>query len=841
MDIPAAEPETWRFGAFELRGRRELLRDGRPLAVGSRALAVLQALLRAQGAAVSKDELFRAAWPGRVVVENALHQQVRALRAALGDAADGVQTVARLGYRFAGRAERDASLLPQPVRPPLPSGGLLLRDAELRALRALVAAHRCVTLLGAGGVGKTRLVLELAQDAGPWPEGVFWCELGALEPGGDVRPALAAALAVDIDGGDPPPLTRLARALAGRRALLVLDNAEHVVEALAAALPTLLGAAGELHVLVSSQRPLAVAGERRLRLDPLAVPPAALQDRQHLARFGAVQFLLERVRGCGAEALAAQADAPEWAAALCRSLDGNPLALELVATRVAALGWRAVSDGMAERFALLAGGRRDRHRRHESLQALLDWSVSLLPAALRAGWEALSLFRDGWDLPSAQAVFGTGCAGPSAALAMLAELEERSLIVRVGPSDAVRWCMLELPHQHARSGLRASGHEEPVARRLLLHLVDCLVDADNAWDDAPDGPWLQAHRHRLDALAAALPHALAPETLEPAALALGHSARLWRSCGRVDELRRLLAHPLLEGVAWPRGVAAGWLQMARAHSLAGESCDARALCRAAVAAQREGGLAPLQRAQAALFEASSRARLGQVERQFVCLDRAETLLAGHRHGKVYAWLCDARAWAHQLRGELDLALRWAETAQAACDGVGAWLDGSRALLHRADLCLAVGDVAAALALGEQAVRRFQGGWNREDHGRSLANLGAAQAAAGRPDEAAQSLVASLRHLRGIDFSYWVFDHLAPLALAQGCDEAAAHMVGYADAGYRRHRQGRRLHNEAASHAAAMAELRARLPQRVLERALRQGAGTPEDDAIAWAEALLRRR
>ena len=206
---------AFRFGKFELQPGRQLLRNGSVIPVGRIVLELLGALVRARGKLVTKDELFEAAWPGVVVVENALHQHMRALRNALGDHSDLIVTVARRGYRFEGQGEeievgdQDADASGELPSMPAPLTPLIGREDELPAIERLLAAHRCVTLLGHGGVGKTRLAIEVArlwEGRGTGP--AHWVGLAGIAEGDGVDGAIAAAFGL-TGPSSLPPLARV--------------------------------------------------------------------------------------------------------------------------------------------------------------------------------------------------------------------------------------------------------------------------------------------------------------------------------------------------------------------------------------------------------------------------------------------------------------------------------------------------------------------------------------------------------------------------------------------------------------------------------------------------------
>ncbi|MEV0622459.1 BTAD domain-containing putative transcriptional regulator [Nonomuraea sp. NPDC050404] len=433
-------------------------------------------------------------------------------------------------------ADRPTTNLPASV------SKLIGRDEALAEVCGLAGEERLVTLTGSGGVGKTRLALEVANRLlAEFADGVW---LVALDQASR-SPAEAVMAALDIREEAGPALPgdlagRLAAVLKPRRALLVLDNCEHVVEQVAELAEVLLRACPGLRILATSREPLAVAGEVLWSVPPLDVPASA--DLAVMARSDAVRLFVTRAaasaRGFRLEAGNAQA-----VAQLCRRLDGIPLALELAATRVRALGVQGVVSRLDDRFRLLASGQRGAPARQQTLTAVIDWSWELLQEEERVVLRRLAVHADGCTLEAAEAVCTDGEADADV-LDLLARLVDRSLVVVVEAPAGVRYRLLESVSEYCRARMADAGEFDRVRQAHLRHYLALAVEAEPALYGAEQRDWLL----RLDAEAANMRAAL--DTAADLGDA-GGAVRLvnalawyWFLRGRLAEGRRALAAAL---------------------------------------------------------------------------------------------------------------------------------------------------------------------------------------------------------------------------------------------------------------------------------------------------------
>jgi predicted ATPase/DNA-binding winged helix-turn-helix (wHTH) protein len=503
------------FGPFRLLATERLLeKDGVALNLGSRALDLLVALVERAPELVSKRELMARVWPNLVVDEGSLRFHIASLRKVLGDGQSGIRyvtNVAGRGYCFVAPIERSA------VKPPLAKSFVADRVAKLptRLLRMVgrdetvqtiseqLVGQRFVTLVGPGGIGKTTVAVSVAHARfAEFGGAVHFIDLGALDDPALVPSALASTLGLPVNSDSP--IQALLSFVRDQRMLLVLDNCEHVIDTVAAVAESIFREASQVYMLATSREALRVEGELVYRLPPLGCPPdAAGLKAAEAMRFPAVRLFVERVTASGNPFVLSDADAP-IVADLCRRLDGIALAVELAASRVAALGIRGTAALLDSQLRLLWQGRRTALPRHQTLCATLNWSHNLLSEFERAVLRRLAVFVGTFSLEAAQSVAAGDPVDRGQVVEAVASLVAKSLVAADIGAMSVRYRLLDATRAYVQGKLIRSGEATAVALRHATYYRELLERTGSAASQLsePEGP--AVHREHVSNIRAAL-------------------------------------------------------------------------------------------------------------------------------------------------------------------------------------------------------------------------------------------------------------------------------------------------------------------------------------------------
>jgi len=497
--------------------RRELRISGSPVPVGGRAFEVIEVLAESAGELVTKDELMDRIWPGAIIMENTLHVHTAAVRKALGPHRGLLKTVSGRGYRLLG----DWSTQRQEVaRPPVglqrirtsgqPPGSnfplmithLVGRSAAVQRIQDLVSAYRVVTLTGPGGIGKTSLAVKVGRRIlGEFSDGGWLVELASLSNPALVPSTVAGVLGLKISG--EISAETVARAVGGQNLLLVLDNCEHVIDAVATLAEMFVRHCPRTTLLATSREILRIEGEHVYRVPPLEVPAEDAIETGNILEHSAVELFIARGKGLDADFSSPNHDL-RAIAAICRHLDGIPLAIEFAAARAAALGIEQVAAGLRDRFALLTSGRRTAVPRHRTLRAMLDWSYELLPEPERRLFCRLAIFSGGFTLDAASAVMHDSGLAPSGVMDGIASLVTKSLVAIDQRVASARWYLLETVRAYAFEKLALHDQPNTVAQRHVHHYRDRFVPLETGSETRLTNEDLVSRTREIDNVRAAL-------------------------------------------------------------------------------------------------------------------------------------------------------------------------------------------------------------------------------------------------------------------------------------------------------------------------------------------------
>jgi predicted ATPase/DNA-binding winged helix-turn-helix (wHTH) protein len=545
------------FGPYRLLASQRLLLEGnQPVRLGSRAFDILEALVERAGEVVGKQELIARAWPKTYVEEANLKIQVSALRRALGDGQDGnryVITVPGRGYNFVAPVRTEKPPPGTPVEPavptpkhnlPFPVTRMIGREQAAAALASRLSDQRLVTVLGPGGIGKTTVALAVAERViAGYEHGVWLVDLAPLGDPRLVPSAVATVLGLEMRTEDPLPT--LVTALRDSRMLLLLDNCEHLIEAVASLASALLGGASGVNILATSREPLGVSGEREYRLAPLDSPRASSRlTAAEAAAFPAVQLFIERAGAIVEDFALTDANAPA-AAEICHRLDGVPLAIEFAAPRVEVLGVEGLAARLGDSLQLLGRRRRAATPRHQTMRAVVDWSYSLLSADEQWFFRALGIFSGGFTAEAAAAVVPDAARTRNTAIDRLADLVAKSLVVVDAGSPQPRFRLLDTTRAYAIEKLDSSDERAAVARRHAEYYLTRFRRAEAEAQARPAAEWVADYAGEIDNLRAALDWAFSRAGDGSLGIALTTAAApLWLRLSLLEECGSRARHAL---------------------------------------------------------------------------------------------------------------------------------------------------------------------------------------------------------------------------------------------------------------------------------------------------------
>jgi predicted ATPase/DNA-binding winged helix-turn-helix (wHTH) protein len=828
------------FGPFSLVASERLLtKDGAEVELGGRALDLLLRLVAHPNQPIGKRQLLAEVWPDLTVGESSLRFHMANLRKALGDGRDGaryITTFSGRGYCFVAPLSRTSPPMATPLEevtnlPLRPA--LIGREEELADVVDLLGKERLVTIVGPGGVGKTRLAIAVGwRSTDAYPDGAWLVDLAPLSDPSLVVSAVATALDL-ARGATELSAALIASAIGDRRLLLILDNCEHLAGATAELAETLVQGVPSLTILATSQESLRLDTERVYRLDPLALPPP---DAIAVAGYGAVALFAQRALAADRRFDMSEANAA-GVADICRCLDGLPLSLEMAAARVPSLGLKGLRASLDARLQVLSTGFRTLDVRHQTLRSTVAWSVGLLDKTEELVFRRLGVFSGGFSLEAAMAVVAAGEMDLWAVADALARLVDKSLVALEGTEPA-RYRLLETLRLYARELLEASGEWDRLAEGHARHFSNVFAPARDAWETTPEPEWLSTYLPELDNLRSALDWALADPGRFDLAVELTASAGfVWAEWGLIEEGRRFAARAVeVLDDRTPGAQAAAILQDASQLLRHSDVRQSRSLGERSEAISRQLG-DTLGLAKMNLHLADYHLLLAERPSEAAAVMRGvrEVLLAsGHKRS-----LCSAMNALGQI------AIRQQNVTEAidnfrSVTELAKQLKDARwehvAVGNLAVLEFSRGDVERAIQLGREAVIGARSLRQRNRLPRALHNLAAYLLAVDRLGEARTVAEEALPLLRGQVDSMAMLANLQMwsliAALEVQCTEAAQ-LVGWVDATYER-AGWQRNPWERRSYERLLSLLKARLSEAEMSTLAAEGACWDTAEAVNFA-------
>jgi predicted ATPase/DNA-binding winged helix-turn-helix (wHTH) protein len=782
-----------RVGKFELLpSERVLSLDGRPLELGARAFDLLMALVEHQGRLASKATLIERVWPRVIVDENNLPAQIASLRRVLG--AGAIRTVAGFGYRLelpvVSRAPPEsppaAALSLQQRAWPSRLGPLIGRAQELHAIQEALTRCSLLTVVGPAGIGKTRIAQEIlaARNVENGGKPTAWVALQALTEPQHVASAIALELGLSLPDG-VESFTALREALERDEVLLILDGAERIRDSVATPLAALLQHTQGIRALLTSQVPLGIAGEIVYRLAALPVPQASA-SHEECARCGSIELFVQRARAADQRFELAPAN-QTLVTEICRRLDGNPLAIELAAVRVPALGLSALLERLDDRFRLLRQAGRAADPRHAALLAAFDWSYSLLNAEEQFVFDRLGAFVGSFSLQTAARCIVDDRIDTTEAIDLIGRLVDRSLVT-VLPDEPPRYALLETARHYALNRL-AAREALPAARErvtaALLHLLDTAYE-EYWWVD--EMIWLHRYAPEIDNVRAAIDWA-ASHDAERAVALYGSAWPLFVETDLCAEGRRRFEQTVvLLSDELPRERVARFWEAVATYDSARQFDRARYAAELAASMHADSGNLQAQYYDLMLLALNWR---GNDEAARAAADAARQL-------EDPAW--PARLLAHGALTEGALMMSgsdWAQARTAYQRAVKFALTTSErqalaATVNVVELDIARGDLNAALQLGRPLALSLRHSGRRETRFELLVLTFSALLLSGEIAEA-RDTGGELYALARSDPSklYMALEAMAYLACIDHRFEAAAQVLACADRTRNAHGQARR--------------------------------------------------
>jgi predicted ATPase len=710
------------------------------------------------------------------------------------------------------------------------------RENEVTEITALLGEHWLVTLVGSGGVGKTRIALHVATNLlDAFADGVWLVELAPLTSGDYVSSTVAQALGIKLPP-DGDPLEHLVRGLKGKQTLFVFDNCEHVIDPIRRVASAIVHGCPDVRIVTTSRQGLTIAGEEEYRIPALATPPANEKSTtQAASAYGAVRLFTDRALSANKHFALTDDNAPD-VAEICRRLDGIPLAIELAAARVKVLTPKQLRERLDERFRVLTGGDRSALPHHQTMRALIDWSYDLLDERERALFRRLGIFVNGFVLEGAVAVGSGEELDELDVFDVLASLVDKSLVLAEEQGDAARYRLLESTRDYALEKLAAAGEHDVLAGRHLRYLRDRFAQLWERRERTARRADLAAELHtELEDVRFALDGALARSEVIDGGELLADIGASWQFIG-------LEAEGMARDESYLAALPADQSQLRARLSIAlsfllrqsGHNARAFELATQAVEQARASGDASSvaralrEYAQMAVF-------LRRFEDAELALAQAEAIPEGSANLRIL--LLETRAFLSWFRGDLDTAARTHEQLREQYRSLGNGSAEQRSALNVAEIEYVRGQTQRAIAVVREILPAVRSAADKTLLVNLLTNLAGYLAAVDDLSGAVPAAHEAIRILaaREPDHAHVAvaIEHLALVVALRGDRARAARLEGYADAACVRHGLLREF-TETTTHDRLAALLRDSLAPDDLARLIADGAALTPQAAIALA-------
>jgi predicted ATPase/DNA-binding winged helix-turn-helix (wHTH) protein len=816
-----------------------LLHDGKPTSLGPRAIALLRALVGRAGQYVSKSDLLDAGWPHDQVTEGNVAVQVLAIRRTLaqGGGDTWIETLPRRGYRFLGPVKKLTTHRTDPSDdggsslPPAQSS-FVGRERELIEIKRLLPSRRLLTILGFGGVGKTRLALQVATEVvDAYRDGVWMADLVPLRESSLVSATVGQLLGVAERPGKSST-EALCAYLKSRQVLLILDNCEHLVDACARLAEAILRNTKDVTIMATSREPLRLSDEQSYVLQPLSLPNVSSPETT--LKSEAVELFVDRVR----QHLPGFELTPERegaVAGICIHLDGIPLALELAAARARSLSVEQINTRLSDRFRLLTTGPRTALPRQQTLRAVLDWSYDLLAEDERVVLRRISIFPGSFTVEAASAVASDDRIDAYAVTDLMSLLGSRSLVIADASTGETRYRLLETTCAYAQEKLAETGEGAAIGRRHAHFFRDFFEPALDDRLSKTAIVWRAKYVPELDNVRVALDRAFDTGDSAIGVALAGGSGELWGMLGLFGEGVRRLENAIdrIDDQTPASEQARLWLWFGRlVDETPAQAC--RAFERAAELYERLGDR--MGRGHALVRLGRVLAFMGRSQEAERALGNAYPLLKDLAPPRVLSLYFAHRAFFATFTGDLAAARVNYEQSLELDRQAGDEFGVLAIIGNLANVTWALGDLdAASAATREQiALLRRSRVSTRRLLGYALSNLAGILTERGDLSEALSAAKEGLPLVKA-DGSGWIFgDHVALRAALAGRLREAARVAGYSDAAWAAKKASRQP-NEARARDRLHSLLREKVSTDDLARFLAEGAKMSEDEA--WRLAL----